>query len=61
MPWNAPKELPRHVRISKALCWVLRHEGVGLGLDVMPDGYVALDQVMNSPVISKFKSAWGGL
>ena len=32
--------------VSKALSQVLRHQAVALGLDIMPDGYVALEQVL---------------
>ena len=35
-----------HVQVSKALSKVLRHEAVALGLDILPDGYVSLEQVL---------------
>jgi len=44
-----------HVRISKQLTQILRHSGRSEGLDIRPDGFALLDDVMQLPSMMKLK------
>mmetsp|Transcript_81231 Transcript_81231/g.230099 ORF Transcript_81231/g.230099 Transcript_81231/m.230099 type:complete len:254 (-) Transcript_81231:4-765(-) len=46
--------LPAAVMVSKQLSQILRHSGRGEGLDVRPDGYALLEDVLRLPSIAKF-------
>ena len=42
------------VSLSKALSKVLRHDAKNLGLDIHNDGFINLDEVLNSKFVKKF-------
>jgi inhibitor of KinA sporulation pathway (predicted exonuclease)/RNA:NAD 2'-phosphotransferase (TPT1/KptA family) len=42
-------------RLSKALTLVLRHRAIELGIDVRPDGFMRLSQVLASKPLSRFR------
>lgn len=47
-------DVPRDVRISKALTQILRHRAVDLGLTIRPDGYVLIQEVLDCKSLGKF-------
>lgn len=46
-------EVPRDVRISKALTQVLRHKAIDLGLSIRPDGFVRMQDLLECKFLSK--------
>jgi len=46
-------DLPRDVRISKALTQILRHRAVDLGLTIRPDGYVRIQELLECKTMGK--------
>lgn len=42
------------VRLSKSLSWVLRHGALSLGLDLSPDGYARVNDILALPQFKQF-------
>ena len=39
-------KLQFYTTLSKTLSWVLRHKAVALGLEVLPDGYISVSDIL---------------
>lgn len=50
------EELPKDVRLSKALSQILRHKADEIGLAVRSDGFVRVEEVLKCKLVSKFKA-----
>lgn len=45
---NAKKRDLTGQKLSRALSWALRHQGAAIGLNITPDGYVPVQQILDS-------------